>query len=132
MDMIESEIEKARNANCFLSALALALTIPSVCSFHQYGKENESIRYPKWYNEYVVGYEKILDGKECYALRCALLHNGDDRLTKQSVLKKNREIYLKNKYHLFVPYVGDRFTFSYEEEEEKNKNLFVQHILLEE
>ena len=36
MDLIEEEIEKARNANSFLGALVLSLTLPSVCSYYEY------------------------------------------------------------------------------------------------
>lgn len=54
MDVIEKEIEKARQANCFLGALVLALTLPSVCSYHEYKDKRvvpeERKRYPNWYN----------------------------------------------------------------------------------
>lgn len=36
MGLIEEEIEKARNANSFLGALALSLTLPGVCSYYEY------------------------------------------------------------------------------------------------
>ena len=90
MDVIEKEIEKARQANCFLGALVLALTLPSVCSYHEYKDKRvvpeERKRYPNWYNRYVHEFTSILDGRECYALRCALLHNGNDLLLNQKIL----------------------------------------------
>lgn len=77
MDVIEKEIEKARQANCFLGALVLALTLPSVCSYHEYKDKRvvpeERKRYPNWYNRYVHEFTSILDGRECYALRCAFV-----------------------------------------------------------
>ena len=57
-DIIQKEIEKAKNAKCFFAELALALTIPSVCS--RYGLDDEELknqweskRYPDWYDKYV-------------------------------------------------------------------------------
>ena len=72
MDVIEKEIEKARQANCFLGALVLALTLPSVCSYHEYKDKRvgpeERKRYPNWYNRYVHEFTSILDGRECMLL----------------------------------------------------------------
>lgn len=112
MDMIENEIKKATDSQCFLAALTLALTIPSVCCTHKsWGgskikKENE--RYCKWCEEYIdeininnTSEKHKLTAKEYYALRCALLHNGDDNLKSQPVL---RNISDTENYSLHVPY----------------------------
>ena len=113
MDIIEQEIEKAKESEAFLAELALALTIPSVCSRFLFStKKTESVRYPEWYNKYVEF--PGLDGNECYALRCALLHNGDDELEKQSILK-NDATYQENRYKLHIPYSGDIFGFERED-----------------
>ena len=57
-DIIQKKKKKSRDARCFFAELALALTIPSVCS--RYGLndkvlkgQKESTRYLNWYNKYV-------------------------------------------------------------------------------
>lgn len=133
MDVIEKEIEKARQANCFLGALVLALTLPSVCSYHEYKDKRvvpeERKRYPNWYNRYVHEFTSILDGRECYALRCALLHNGNDLLLNQKILNKDLEKYGDNEYHLHIPYSGDDYVLNYTVGENKIERRFVQRRL---
>lgn len=79
------DIKKALGAQAYLSALALTLTLPDICGKAKYPNEKSTkVRYVNWYDEYVTPYttpegiEDIpkLDGKRCYALRCAFLHEG--------------------------------------------------------
>lgn len=134
MDVIEKEIEKARQANCFLGALVLALTLPSVCSYHEYKDKRvvpeERKRYPNWYNRYVYEFTSILDGRECYALRCALLHNGNDLLLNQKILNKDLEKYGDNEYHLHIPYSGDDYVLNYTVGENKIERPFCAAALI--
>lgn len=116
-DIIQKEIEKARDAKCFFAELALALTIPSVCS--RYGLDDEELkslreskRYPEWYEKYVYPQYQFLTGKECYAVRCAILHNGDVDLYSQSILRHESKV---NNYRLMIPEYGDNFCLQYEE-----------------
>lgn len=116
-DIIQREIEKSRDARCFFAELALALTIPSVCS--RYGLndkvlkgQKESTRYLNWYNKYVYPQYQFLTGKECYAVRCAILHNGDVDLYKQHIMRNEDQ---NNRYRLLIPDYGDNFRLQYEE-----------------
>lgn len=117
----------------FLGALVLALTLPSVCSYHEYKDKRvvpeERKRYPNWYNRYVHEFTSILDGRECYALRCALLHNGNDLLLNQKILNKDLEKYGDNEYHLHIPYSGDDYVLNYTVGKIKLKDRFVQRRL---
>ena len=117
MDLLEKELQKAIDAQCYLAGLSLALTIPSVCSHFTSPNEQERTRYPKWCEQYLPDFMDILDGKECYALRCDLLHNGDDTLTQQPVLSHaGNPSYCSNHYHLHVPYSEHVFYLTVEDE----------------
>ncbi|MFD1259469.1 hypothetical protein [Entomomonas asaccharolytica] len=77
------DIEKALKAKAYLSALALALTLPDICGKVAYPKLKVGERYIKWFDEHVtddspneIANYPILDGKKCYKLRCAFLHEG--------------------------------------------------------
>ena len=99
-DIIQREIEKSRDARCFFAELALALTIPSVCS--RYGLNDKVLK----------GQNQFLTGKECYAVRCAILHNGDVDLYKQHIMRNEDQ---NNRYRLLIPDYGDNFRLQYEE-----------------
>ena len=125
-DIIQLEIEKARDARCFFAELTLALTIPSVCS--RYGltveelkRQNESIRYPMWYDQYVYPYFQILTGKECYAVRCAILHNGDIDIYSQPIMHRENQ---QHNYRLMIPDYGSNFCLRYEENQQLHDRPF--------
>jgi len=74
-------------------ALALALTLPDICGFveSQPGTGSQA-RYVSWFDReiaprYLVqlraGPEQFLSGRDCYALRCAFLHQGEFDVTDQ-------------------------------------------------
>ena len=88
-----SEIRRAINLELYNCALATALTLPDICGKVEFPMESSSKkRYKKWFNKYARIYfvfsttklpENLtveyqwLSEKECYALRCAVLHAGD-------------------------------------------------------
>lgn len=96
-DILE-DIKLATENKAYFSALALALTIPDICSKIEYKdtklKKNE--KYIEWFNKWIYKYFEIpksnneefdsydelaiFDGKVCYALRCAYLHAGNYEL----------------------------------------------------
>ena len=100
--MIEkiNSIKRAIECECYLPALALALTLPDICgqiehpdfvSTDKYGNKRREGRkqYVTWYDDYVKPLYYIanddapvlqFDGELCYALRCALLHEGNFEL----------------------------------------------------
>ncbi|GAA1899990.1 hypothetical protein GCM10009837_23320 [Streptomyces durmitorensis] len=81
------------------AALVLALTLPDICvKASDPDRKTSRSRYAAWFEEYVApaytlyvgtpsdGEEvKFLSGKDCYALRCALLHEGSDNTTAHEV-----------------------------------------------
>lgn len=80
------DIRTALKARAYLSALALALTLPDICSLveDQVTKETGK-RYIKWINNHFdpddfqfSDFESNQFGGEmCYALRCKILHEGN-------------------------------------------------------
>ncbi|UYZ85346.1 hypothetical protein MTZ49_07305 [Entomomonas sp. E2T0] len=78
------DIKKALEAKAYLSALALTLTLPDICGKIAYPNDKNGERYIKWFNENLTKYdypkefdEKLkFDGKKCWKLRCAFLHEG--------------------------------------------------------
>lgn len=93
-----SEIQKALDCKLYQSALSLALTVPDICGQINYPHlKKTGERYKKWFDNYVKNdyiynpeysqdYTAFTDGKyyfdgaACYALRCAFLHSGDDKV----------------------------------------------------
>ncbi|WP_281654212.1 hypothetical protein [Eggerthella sinensis] len=84
-DKIE-DIKRAIEGEAYLSALALALTLPDICSKIEYG-ENARYRYSKWFDSHVkdryfneplneFGFPEF-NGAACWALRCSILHSGN-------------------------------------------------------
>ena len=94
IETIISEIEKALQNKCFLSALALTLVLPDICGQYDYpeiynrkddynGHRGQGGAYAKWYDNNIrknnVDPEALIDlmdGWSCWKLRCQFLHNG--------------------------------------------------------
>lgn len=95
-----NDIRKSIDSQCFLSALALALTIPNICGRVKYENildENgklykDNLIYELWFNEYIYEPNRYkgklekhykgsgFDGAACYMLRCEFLHNGSSTI----------------------------------------------------
>jgi len=93
------DIRLALKHSSYLSALALALTIPDICGQIEYphltsnsGKRNIKKQYEAWFNEWVNQYyadftgwtdnfskakNPYFTGEMCYRLRCSFLHAGN-------------------------------------------------------
>ena len=97
LENIIQDIILAKNNKANISALSLALTLPSVLSNIEYGKKTGGTEYKEWFDKWV--YDKYykqppsenelinkaieatkFDGFNCYALRCSLLHSGNTDL----------------------------------------------------
>lgn len=100
IDLICEDIQKAINAGAYVSALALALTLPDWCGKAEYPDEGNSSRYKKWYSENIGQYEtykgyegSYLSADVVYSLRNNLLHQGalnyDNSDVKQEQNKVN-------------------------------------------
>lgn len=98
------DIQKAFNADAFLSAISLALTIPDVCGSRLHPNRYVHERYVAWFDEYIaqayldettlivdgklIDPRYYFDGEDCYQLRCAYLHQGvnaPDRTKEKTV-----------------------------------------------
>jgi hypothetical protein len=89
-------------------ALIISLILPDICGKIEYPAKPTNKRYPEWYDKYVKHKYKLGDcykkcgtlfmtGKDCYALRCALLHEGHQDLRTQKANEKLQKI------HFVVP-----------------------------
>lgn len=91
--MIEKieDIRKAIENETYIVALALALTLPDICSQVENGvADGNRNMYINWIDKYmevenykfpIKGFEKqTFNGNMCYALRCKLLHNGNTEI----------------------------------------------------
>jgi len=98
IEKIES-IKQALECECYLPALALALTLPDICGQIEYpdyvnekGDRFCGKQYKTWFNEWVNhwyadtsgwtdDYQKAKNpyftGQMCYELRCSFLHSGN-------------------------------------------------------
>lgn len=98
------DIRKAFNAEAYLSAISLALTIPDVCGSRLHPDMYVHERYVAWFDKYIaqayldeatlvvdgelVDPRYYFDGEDCYQLRCAYLHQGvnaPDRTKEKTV-----------------------------------------------
>lgn len=93
---IINDIIIAKNNKAYISALSLSLTLPNILSNIEYGEKTHRAEYIEWFNKWVFPYYKQppseneyinqgienckFDGVNCYALRCALLHSGNNDL----------------------------------------------------
>lgn len=80
------------------SSLALALALPDILGFLESPSANSQRRYVGWCDRFLVprytsrtkakGIEHVfLSGEDCYALRCAFLHEGSDDIVHQTARK---------------------------------------------
>jgi len=95
MERFTSAIRKSLESQNWYAALYMSMTLPDICARleSEDGKTNGD-KYIKWYDKYLadkyrheVGAERkihvFLSGPDCYALRCALLHEGSPDITTQ-------------------------------------------------
>jgi len=97
MNNLIHSLESAIEQKNWYAAVMVALTLPDICGKIEHPADNSGARYKKWCEKYLEpkythfvgpswmgGFEhKFLSGSDCYALRCALLHEGSDEITEQ-------------------------------------------------
>ncbi len=84
MENILGSIEKSLLQKNWYAALILCLVLPDICAKLEGSTESSSQRYPKWFEKYMGSkYKDYLSGKDSYALRCAVLHEGISNIEKQ-------------------------------------------------
>lgn len=86
-------LDSMRTKNWY-AALGMALILPDICGRLENPNSTSKERYVAWYDKWMrskytrgVGpnrKEKVfLSGSDCYALRCAILHEGRDDIAEQ-------------------------------------------------
>ncbi len=95
MEQFIDALEKSIADDNWYSSLFVALTLPDICGKIEYPDKSSSERYPEWFKKYLgptytspVGpgmVHTFLSGNDCYALRCALLHEGVEEIGEQRV-----------------------------------------------
>lgn len=117
-----NDIERAIDAGAYLSAMALALTIPDIFGKICFPKLSTGERYQRWFDEniaenYAPPDETVrFNGRLCFKLRCAYLHSG-------SVNDKE----LVN-FHLTL--YADRFSFEDSEESPIAMDISIKRLCL--
>lgn len=110
MEHLTKSIEKSIVSENWHGALATSLMIPDICCYISDGKQGNGKKYAGWFDAYIgqhyktsypeallqqvlkhstrEDYENLkkqtnFSGNDCYALRCAYLHQGLGDITKQ-------------------------------------------------
>ena len=94
-NFIEATIKAIDNQNWY-AALALALSMPDICGRLEDPTKGSKARFVGWFDKYLLAQYKgtvgpytqtphtFLSGADCYALRCAFLHQGEFQIEDQS------------------------------------------------
>jgi len=87
-------VERSLQAGNHYAALALALAFPDICGWVEDPNSKSKARYISWFEKYLQSkYTRpattsspehvFLTGSDCYALRCAYLHEGREDIADQ-------------------------------------------------
>ena len=88
MNDLVSSTRSAISQKNWYAALTLALTLPDICGYIEDPTKSSGARYSDWFTSYVAsryssGGHQFLSGGDCYALRCAFLHQGEVDISAQ-------------------------------------------------
>ena len=127
IDRIIDEINVCLNSNCFLVALNMALTLPDICGKAEYPEiEKNSDRYCKWYNKYILKYEKnkilpnnfYLNGEVVWSLRNNTLHQATFNFAENKIEFEDYELFIQSPNHSVL--IGNCSVLELRDEDEKN------------
>jgi len=97
IERLIDDVSKALDAEAYMAALSLVLTLPDICAKAEYGDSlKNKERYIKWFDEYIGQYEKApikegevempyLSGEVVYQLRCSVLHQGNPNIDSDKI-----------------------------------------------
>ncbi|MFD2907936.1 hypothetical protein ACFSX9_04235 [Flavobacterium ardleyense] len=130
MKHLTDSVKKSLETSNWYSAIAISLAIPDICVKITDGTKTTGKKYAKWFDNYVgenyktnyssnqlemtkkyasiEEYERLLkgtrlSGNDCYALRCAFLHEGSGEINSQSAREILDEIkFLEPNYQMNV------------------------------
>jgi hypothetical protein len=75
-DLFE-QIKRTMDYNLYYVAFSMCLIIPDICGAMSYTNgKSEAKRYIEWFDKYVGSEYDSFNGKDCYNLRCGLVHQG--------------------------------------------------------
>lgn len=109
MEHLINSVKHSINSGNWYGAIATALSIPDICSKITYGDKTNGKRYAEWFDKFMgshyktnwttyqldlvkqhhpSSFEKMakgtnFSGNDCYALRCAFLHEGSGEIKNQ-------------------------------------------------
>lgn len=92
MNRFVASIKRSLETENWYAALAMALVLPDICGRLEDPKKRSQERYEAWFGKYLAArYSNdffgegftFLTGSDCYALRCAMLHEGKDDVQSQ-------------------------------------------------
>ena len=92
MERFLTSVEKSIQTENWYAALTMSLTLPDICGWLTTPDVKSQKRYETWFNTYLLPNYKsqfhgpeftFLSGSDCYALRCAFLHEGTDEVLRQ-------------------------------------------------
>ena len=94
MDDLVKALETAVQNKNWYGALFVALAVPDICGYLESPNDRSQARYERWFEKYMlpkysshVGGENtqhiFLSSSDCYALRCALIHECREEIIEQ-------------------------------------------------
>ena len=84
MKEIIDSLKRCLHDENYTAALMMCLSIPDICGKLE-NQQISSTRYIYWFDRYMFSkYKTFLTGNDCYALRCAILHEGSQDISNQN------------------------------------------------
>lgn len=72
-------IKQSLDSENYCAAMFMIVAIPDICVALQEGKTTGE-KYISWFENNLPQFNGYMSGKDCYAFRCALLHEGKDEI----------------------------------------------------
>ncbi len=97
MKRFTNAIRESLKTKNWYSAIYLSLTLPDICArLESPNGKTSGKKYAAWFDKYMAHHYRfkvginqdqviLLSGNDCYALRCALLHEGGVDITTQKI-----------------------------------------------
>jgi hypothetical protein len=94
MENLVKALDLSIKSKNWYGSLFIALSVPDICGYLELPTKGSQERYEQWFSKYMLQkYSRCIGGSntphvflsssDCYALRCALLHEGREEITQQ-------------------------------------------------